>query len=62
LRLAPDITNERKRRLMRAARRIAKVDLGRQRVVGDDTSEQIGRNTADKSGLCIPKTLSELMT
>jgi hypothetical protein len=33
---------------MRAAHRVAQVDLGIQRVVGDDASEQIGRDAADE--------------
>ena len=49
LRLAPHVTDERKRRLMLAARRIAKVDLGAKRMVRDDASEKIGRDASDES-------------
>jgi hypothetical protein len=42
------MTDERQRRLMRAARRIAQIDTGGQRVIGNEASEQIGRNAADE--------------
>src|SRR5438046_6323262 len=52
LRLTPYVADERESRLMLAARRIAKVDLGRERVVCDDTSEEIGRDAAHKARRC----------
>jgi len=48
LRLTPDVANERERRLMLTARRVAKVDLRHACVVCDHTSEKIGRDAAHK--------------
>ena len=52
LRLAPNVADERERRLVIAARRIAKFDLRGQRMVGYDAAEQISRDAAHKARRC----------